>query len=226
MGFFDKFKTKKQENSMYLYSVEELKQFDQFIRSNFGDYSDVMHEVYSPDIHLDIIVIPPTEENNYYKLITMGMGAYKMKVPSEFKNKEIERAELVIYLPPTWNIKSSDEKDYWPIRCLKSVARLPIQCNTWLGFGHTISSDEKNTPYAENTKFCSVLLLSALNDRFEDMELRLGKKEKINFYQLFPLYKEELEFKFENGMAELCDLIGEEDAFPLVNINRKNSCKK
>lgn len=225
MGFFDIFKTKNQNNSMYFYSDKEIKQFDKFIRNNFGDYNDVMHEIYSPDIHLDIIVVPPTEENNYYKLITMGMGAYEMKVPPELKNKEIERAELVIYLPPTWNIKSSDEKDYWPIRCLKTLARLPIQCDTWLGFGHTISSDENNTPYAENTKFCSVLLLLALNNRFETIKLKLEKKGNISFYQLFPLYKEELDFKFQNGVAELCNLIGEEDAFPIINIERKNACK-
>ena len=32
-----------------------------------------------------------------------------------------------------------DEKWYWPIRLLKSLARLPIASDTWLGFGHTMA---------------------------------------------------------------------------------------
>ena len=79
-------------------------------QSSFGEYEQVFHEIVSPDIHLDIIIVPPTEKNNYYKLITMGMGAYGMNVPDNFREYELERAELVLYLPPTWNIKSEKRR--------------------------------------------------------------------------------------------------------------------
>ena len=145
MGLFDLFKMKKK---MHIYSEEAMDQYESYIEEQFGPYTEVFHELVSPDIHLDIIMVPPTDKNPYYKLITMGMGAYKMKVPHELKQYELERAELVLYLPPTWNIKSSKEEDYWPIRQLKVLGRLPIQCDTWLGFGHTVSSDQENNPYA------------------------------------------------------------------------------
>lgn len=225
MGLFDKFKNKNKENKMFLYSEKELEEYENYIRNHFGEYEEVFHEILSPDIHLDIIIIPPTENNNYYKLITMGMGAYKMNVPKELKIYELERAELVLYLPPTWNIKSNDEKDYWPIRQLKILSRLPINCNTWLGFGHTISSDYENTPYASNTDFCSMLLLNAVDSEYKNLDLRLKAKSKINFYQLFPLYKEEMEFKQNNDLEMLFDYFNEDDASPIVNINRKNNCK-
>ena len=223
MGLFDKFRKKESiTNSMYLYSEEELDQYDRYIIEQFGEYQEVFHEIVSPDIHLDVIIIPPTEKNYYFKLITMGMGAYKMNVPDQFKQYELERAELVLYLPPTWNIKSDKEEDYWPIRQLKTLARLPIQCNTWLGFGHTVSSDAENSAYANNTKFCSMMLLSAVNKNFEKLDFRMNTKGKINFYQLFPLYKEELEYKREHDADALLDLFSDDDIMPIVKIDRVN----
>lgn len=207
---------------MFLYSEKELDQYEKYIRKQFGDYEEVIHEIVSPDIHLDIIIVPPTEENNYYKLITMGMGAYKMNVPHELKQYELERAELVLYLPPTWDIKSSKEENYWPIRQMKILARLPLSCDTWLGFGHTVSSDEDNSVYADNTKFCSMMLLTALNNKYKSLDLRMKNKGKINFYQLIPLYKEELELKKGNDANILLDKFDDDDIFPIININRKN----
>lgn len=220
-------KSKKCESSkqmMYLYTEKELLKYEEFIKHNFGNYDSILHEIVSTDINLDIIIIPPTKENNYYKLITMGMGAYKMNVPNELKKYELQRAELVLYLPPTWDIKSSNEDNYWPIRCLKEIARLPIDNNTWLGYGHTVSNNKENTPYSRNTDFCSMILLQALNNK--NIEPKLKIVNKINFYQLFPLYKEELEYKINNGVDSLINLFSDEDIKPIVNIQRKNYCKK
>lgn len=225
MKLFDVFKKKDVANGRrYLYTEEEVEQYEKYIMEQFGEYEEVLHEIVSPDIHLDIIVVPPTEKNNYYKLITMGMGAYKMNIPRELKEDELERAELVLFLPPTWNIKSEKEEDFWTIRQLKILARLPIQCDTWLGYGHTVSSDQENTPYASNTKFCSMMLVNALNQDYENLDFRMSSKGKINFYQLFPLYKEELDYKQRNGANVLLDLFDEEDIMPIVNMNRKNYC--
>lgn len=224
MGLFDKFR-KKQNNKMdgmFWYTENQLDLYEKYIAEQFGEYTEVFHEIVSPDIHLDVIIVPPTEKNNYYKLITMGMGAYKMNVPGELKAYELERAELVMFLSPTWNIKSAEEEDYWPIRQLKALARLPIQCDTWLGYGHTVSSDMENTPYADNTKFCSMMLLTAVNQDFQRLDLRLPQLGKINFYQLFPLYKEELQYKQGHDADALLDLFDDVDIMPVVNNNRKN----
>lgn len=70
----------------YLYTECELNQFEEYIKNVYGEYDQVIHEIISPDIHLDIIVVPPTKDSNYYKLITMGMGAYKMNVPKKLKS--------------------------------------------------------------------------------------------------------------------------------------------
>lgn len=221
MNLFDTFK-KKKTSAMYLYTEEQLDEYEKFIMDNFGEYKEVFHEIVSPDIHLDIIIVPPTEDANYYKLITMGMGAYKMNVPDELSQYKLERAELVLYLPPTWNIKSDKEEDYWPISYLKFLARMPINNNTWLGFGHTVGSDKDDFYFASNTKFCGMLLLNSCNLAFERLDLNLNDLGKINFYQLYPLYEEELEYKRKNGAKGLLNLIDDEDIMPILNINRKN----
>ena len=221
MKLFDKLK----KNSL-LYTEQEMEEYESYIEKNFGKIEGIIHELVSPDIHIDIIVIAPTEKDNYYKLITMGMGAYKMNIPKELKDYELSRAELILYLPPTWDINSNKEEDYWPIRYLKTLARLPLQSNSWLGTGHTISSDEQNSPFASNTKFCSILLLNATNLKDEELELTLKTRKTINFYQLFPLYLEEIQYKFDFGTTKLLGLFSEKDLFPIVNIERKNYCKK
>ena len=85
-----------QEPPKYVYSKEEVKQLENFVKNIYGVYTSVYHELYSPDIHLDILVVPPSKKDNYYKLITKGMGAYQMNVPNALKDHDIDRAELVI----------------------------------------------------------------------------------------------------------------------------------
>lgn len=219
--FFKKLfkKEEKNDNGMYFYTEEELDKYQQFIKEQFGDYDEVFHEIVSDRMHLDIIVIPPTKDENYYKLVTMGMGAYKMNVPKKFKKCNLERAELVICLPPDWNVKSNKEEDYWPIRQLKSLARIPMNNNTFICEGHTISSDANNTPYDKTTKFCSMLLISILNKEEKYIEMEFNKDEKINFYQLFPIYKEELMYIRKNGCRTFP--ISREDVMPL-NMKRES----
>ncbi len=89
----------------------------------------MFHELVSPDIHVDICVVPPSEKRDYYTLVTMGMGAHRMNVPEELAEYKLERAELVIALPPDWKLDEEslkNERWCWPIGLLKVLARLPI----------------------------------------------------------------------------------------------------
>lgn len=216
------------EKPKYLYSPEEEEQFDYYIKRNFGEYSKVYHELYSPDIHVDILVIPPSEKSNYYKLITMGMGAYKMNVPNPIKGYGLERAELVAFLPPEWNLKIDDNIYSWVIKELKTLSRMPIIENSWIGFGHTFSNDEKSEiPFSETTKLTSSILLTAVTDNFNEyhVDLKLPNKGTINFYQFYPLYKEELEYIKTHGLEEFSNLIPDDELLPIINPSRANYCE-
>ena len=72
---------------------------DDHITKYFGECQNVLHEKTSPDIHVDVYLIPPKGTRNYLTLVTMGMGAAKMNVPEELAEYRLERAELVIALP-------------------------------------------------------------------------------------------------------------------------------
>ena len=108
------------------YSEDDLTRLEAFIAETFGAFDSVLHEMVSPDIHVDIAAVPPAGDRKYYTLVTMGMGAHRMNVPPELREYRLERAEIAVCLPPDWRLDSPDERDYWPIRWLKVLARLPI----------------------------------------------------------------------------------------------------
>lgn len=198
-----------------MYLKEEMDAIEAHIMTYFGNYDKVFHELVSPDIHVDIAVIEPSQERNYYILCTMGMGAHRMAVPPE--QEEQERAELLICLPPDWNLEQTDEeKWYWPLRWLKILARLPIEEDTWLGWGHTIPNGE---PFAENTRFTTMMLLNpgAFDKAAKSCALPGGGT--VNFYQLIPLYEEESQFKIKYKTEKLLSLL-EDDALEQVKLDR------
>lgn len=204
----------------YFYSEEEMDSLENFIDNNFGKIESVFHELVSPDIHCDIYVIKPTKERNYYTLVTGGMGAYEMQVPEGFNSEK--RAELMINLPPDWDIANEDEKWYWPLRWLKILARLPIEQNTFLGWGHTIPTGQP----IEGTDFDCIMLVSATNIEGENVDLELPSGDKMVFYTLVPLFPEETKYKLDNSAEEL---LGKFDEFdipypPIVDLKRPNSC--
>ena len=205
-----------------LYTEEEMAAVETHIKNTFGAFENVFHELVSPDIHVDICVVPPSEERDYYTLVTMGMGAHRMNVPEELAEYKLERAELAIALPPDWKLDEEslkDERWYWPIGLLKVLARLPISSDTWLGFGHTM---DKQSPFAENTALCGALLVGPQDVVWNGGEVcTLPGGEEVNFYQVIPLYREELEYKLEHDADALIEQMA--DVSFVVHPDRPNS---
>lgn len=120
-------------------------------------------------------------------------------------------------------LNSGAEADYWPVRTLKNVARLPIWCDTWLGYGHTTQEDAEGSAYAPNTRLNSVVLKFAENKN-GDVRLIMPSGKVINFYEIIPLYPEELAFKIENGADALFAKFEENGIpFKVLDLNRKNA---
>ena len=203
----DAFWSSRKNSEPEVYSEDEMSAIEQHIQSTFGAFDQVLHELDSPDIHVDICVVPPSERRNYYTLVTMGMGAHRMNVPEELAEYKLERAELAIALPPDWKLDKDsmqEQRWYWPVGLLKVLARLPISNDTWLGFGHTM---EKQSPFAEDTELCAAILTGP-----QDMDLDtcgevciLPGGEEVNFYQVLPLYREEMEYKLEHDADALLE---------------------
>ena len=203
-----------------VYEEEELDVLEAHMEKYFGKYDNVFHEIVSPDIHVDIAIVAPAGENDHYTLVTMGMGAHIMNTPPELDEYKLQRAEMVICLPPDWNLKDFDNEDnYWPLRWLKILARLPIEHDTWLGWGHTVPNGE---PFSGNTKLSGVMLIDTVcfEEGADFCEMPDGSR--VNYYQVIPLYDEEMDFKLANDCEALLEKM--DDDVLVVDVNRKNYC--
>ena len=66
------------KESLEVYAVEEMKAIENHVEQHFGTFEKVFHE------HDSQGIVPPSGERDYCSLVTMGMGAHRMNVPSEF----------------------------------------------------------------------------------------------------------------------------------------------
>ncbi len=213
------------KSSPEYYDEDEFETVEEYIKEYFGEFQNVFHELVSPDIHVDVCMIPPAEDRDYITLVTMGMGAHRMDVPDELDEYDLYRAELAIAVPTYWKLDEEslkDEKWYWPIRLLKGLARLPISNGTWLGWGHTV---DNRTVFAENTELTSSMLVDKIGITENDEPCILPNGEEVNFYQVIPLYKEEMDYKLSEGADALIKKIRECEISFVVDPKRENVLK-
>ena len=200
-----------------MYTEEEFEAVANHIEKYYGKFDNIFHEIFSPDIHVDVCIIPPNKDKNYYTLVTVGMGAHYMNVPADVY--DCGRAELAICLPPYWKINSDDEKWYWPIRLLKNLARLPVNHNSWLGWGH---SADNRTTFADNTALCGSILVDPQRIEEDGESCTLPNGEKVNFYFVIPIYKQEMNYKIKFGTKKLLKRMN--NVSFVVNPDRDDVC--
>jgi tetratricopeptide (TPR) repeat protein len=212
----------KREQAQYnpeVYTQEEMACIEKHISRYFGKNRNVFHELVSPDIHVDIVIIEPVPERNYYVLVTMGMGAHRMNVPEDLKRWDVERAEILVCLPPDWDFRDLDKEEwYWPMQWLKIMARFPGEQNTWLGWGHTVPNGR---PFADNTRFTTMLLLNPAAFGKDSFKCRMPDGSAVNFYQMVPLFEEEARFKINNNTELLLNFL-DPKSLELVDNSREN----
>jgi len=202
---------------------------EKHIETYIGGDGMVFHELVSDLVHLDVHMVPPTSERNWYTFITSGMSERPMTVPPGSELDEY--AELVLCLPPTWQVSDEafrldDERYFWPIRWLKQLARLPHEYETFFCTGHTIPNGDPPEPFHPTTKMCCWLVLNPIwfDDEFSKLELLDGRV--IGFLAIIPLYAEEMRIKLEKGTEALSEKLGDLSMEELMDPNRKNVAKK
>jgi hypothetical protein len=193
------------------------------VTRHVGPPAWVFHELVSDLIHVDVHIVEPTPERNFYILFTTGMSDRPMQTP---EGAEAYRfAEMMICLPPDWKLGQEDFKDesnYWPVRWLKLLARFPHQYETWLWMGHSVPHGDPPEPFAPNTQLCCALLSHPVcfDDTFSIVPV--DDDTRIYFLALIPLYPEEMEFKLRKGMQALGELMDEAGVTEILDISRPN----
>lgn len=197
------------------------------IERHLGAIDTVFHEIVSDTVHVDINIILPNQTCNEIRLVTSGMSELPMSVPEGCDYPAF--AELMVTLPPYWKLDQQSWRDeiwYWPVRLLKSLARLPHKHNTWLGFGHTMPNGDPAEPYAANTLLAGAVIVSPTTAPLEFTRLSIPGVKDIEFYAVVPLYEEEMELKLRKGADDLLEKLDCNEIDDEIRIDRKNVAKR
>lgn len=195
------------------------------IAAHIGPPDMVYDELLSNLVHLDVHIVEPTSERPICTLVTSGMSNLPMALPPGVDISP--RAELLLCLSPEWSLDTdslADERRYWPLRWLKTLARLPHTYNTWLAPSHTVPNGEPPAPFAPDTYLCAMLVSSPMLFGDGVHHLRVGEDTSISFYSAVPLYKEELDLKLARGFDALLDRMAAGHLTELLDIRRPNLC--
>ena len=214
---------------------EIIEPIERHIEKHLGRADNVLHEIVSDLVHIDIHVVPPRPERPFYTLVTSGMSEAPMTTPAEASDWRF--AEVMICLPATWDLgigaatdpangPLADENNYWPVRLLKWAARLPHEYDTWLGYGHTVGNGDPPAPFSPATKMDSVILLPSMKVPKEFWTLESTSGRTTHFWSLWPLYGEEVAFKMKYGADPLWDKLVDAGVTDLLDPSRANTCRK
>jgi hypothetical protein len=180
----------------------------------FGEPGMVWHEIVSDRVHVDVHVVPASRTRKYITLVTSGMSALPMTVPAALDEREKwMHAELCLLLPATWKIEQealSDERNFWPIRLLKGLARLPHDFATWLGLGHSIPNGDPAEPYADGTELAGAIIIPPL-DLVEGF-FEVPGEPPMHIFQVLPVTPKEMDFKLAHGHVALLERMEQHDA--------------
>ncbi|WP_017913881.1 suppressor of fused domain protein [Xanthomonas sp. SHU 166] len=204
-----------------------LAQIGAHIERHLGSVAGVLHEIISDTVHLDVHVVPATDEVPYLRLVTSGMSDLPMAVPEGVGAPRF--MELMLTLPPDWPITQDDfqdERHYWPLRLLKTLARLPHKYDTWLGFGHTVPNGHPAEPYAPGIGFDGAIVLPPVSTPEAFGELVVDADKTIVFMTLVPLYPEEMALKLKKGAEALMDRFDAKGLQDVIDPARPNVARK
>ena len=182
---------------------------------------EVFHEIVSPTVHVDVYWVKPSEARPWHTLVTSGMSERRMNTPAVVEDWAY--AELVVCLPPTWPVGMEafqDEANYWPVRELKEIARLPHNHHTWLGYGHTIPNGDPPQPYAAGTRLSGMILLPPLEAPEDFFSLCVSPERTVHFWSLVALYPEEMELKLKDGTDALVERLDRAGVTAIIDPKR------
>ncbi|WP_026926362.1 suppressor of fused domain protein [Granulicoccus phenolivorans] len=179
------------------------------LRRYLGDEYITLSERRSWGITLDLHVFPPSQDYPHLTLVTAGMSDLPMAVPDGFEHA---RLELMIGLPAGWpgldpinEAELDKEANFWPIRMLKDVARIPQTYDSFLAWGHTIT-DQDNMLFDDSAPFAAALIGPPLG--YPPALMRATTPEgDTDYLAVFPITAAELAYKVTtpNGGDALLD---------------------
>lgn len=205
------------------YSPEEREAVLAHLRSVYGEKLFIWEDAHPFGIRCDMVCVPPTAERPYITLVTLGMGAMKQQLPADV-TVDVSRCELILALHEDWPITSKKPQDMAPLMLLNALVYRPLMVpHDWLAFGVSL---DMGAAFAPESPFEGVVCAApqGLTEEktMEAARLTLPSGQSVNFYQVIPLYKEELRYKEKWGFESLMESLLSNVTF-LYDPNRPNS---
>lgn len=130
---------------------------------------------------IDLIVVKPHENFDYYVVSTVGLSDY-------YFNKGLARAELSIVLPKTWKIMLDKHEYAWPFEMLSDIAESVVNAGQGVAVGqvYTLSKPtNSNTVYGGVVTFPEMMPLNFVEEKIGITYTR--------FFLVVPVSKEQLD---------------------------------
>jgi suppressor of fused protein SUFU len=206
---------------------QSIEQITAHVEAHLGASETVFHEVLSDTVHIDVLVVKPTEDFPFLRLVTSGMSDRPMSIPD---GADVPKyVELMVTLPGDWRLdqRSLDDETWgWPMNMIKGLARLPHKHQTWLGWGHSVPNGNPAQPMAPNTKLCGIVLVPSISAPPAFHKLRIDDDKEITFLAVVPIYEEEMDLKLRLGLDALLDKFDEAKLGDIIDIARSNVARK
>lgn len=174
--------------------------FEFHLRRFLGDDFTLLTERVSPGIHLDLYVFAPSADVPHVTLVTAGVSDRPMTLPDGAEGAGDRRLELMLAVPPGWpgldpltEAPLEDPKNFWPIKMLKDVARIPSTYDSHLAWGHSIIDDEGSL-VAPGVRFGGALVGPPLGYPPPMMRATTPAGE-VDLLAVLPVLPDELDFK-------------------------------
>lgn len=208
--------------------TESIVAIAQHFERHIGRARNVLHEIVSHYVHIDVHIIEPTSERPYYTLFTSGMSDRPMHTSDDSLPAY---AELFIKLPASWDIGAIGDGDvpdsvFWPIGTLKSVARLPHEYKTWIGPLHTIPNGDPPQPLASNTQLCCAMTVFPWLESESFSTIAMPDGREVSVYGLVALLKDEVDYKLKRGGEALMDRYLRAGFSDVLDVSRRSCVKR
>lgn len=188
---------------------ENLSLIQDHIAKFIAPVSWVWCEIASSVIHLDVLVVDPTDTRPFYTLITSGMSQKPM-TPTIPEVSNCKYSELVLFLPADWPLNENEmykEENFWPISMIKKIALFPHLHNTWFWHGHTYSNQ---LPFHSSTPYSGALIHQASRLSKDFLVMPTAREERTFFHNLTLLHQVELDFYIDHGFERLVKALGDQ----------------
>jgi len=194
---------------------------EEHVERHLGPIATVFHELVSEYVHLDVLIVEATDDRPFHWLVTCGMSAR----PMASDESDDRYAELIIGLPADWPLGEDawkDERHYWPVRTLKSLARMPHEYGFAIGHGHTLPNGDPPEAYGPGTKLCCALFAAGAKtpEAFDELETPDGT---VQFLAVYLLQPDEVRFKLEQGADALMDAFDAATVCEIVEADRPSA---